>query len=324
MSFPALPQPEPGQVLLVCACYEDGTGLWGGLLDEIGGRREGDVLVVAGGGVRLRLVEGRGWHYLHGGNVPALVADGGPVSPVVVLADIPVAYGGDGPLLVDLAAIPGRGVRVPSARLGEILAALLDGALAFDDLVRNMDTRGMYQGDGGRPAFPAPTTPPHRAFPALPATAAALLVRTSFDDEESWRALLGELGGADEDGWVGADLDPDEIDVEHYPLTALVVDDQAFEGLLPGQVPALVPPEEHTTLVALADARTFAGPGWPLTVVDLYDTPGQPAVLPLREVGSMACNLEIGNMDFHDFVAEEDTHPWWEGFPAPTRSQSLP
>lgn len=313
MSFPELPQPAPGEVLLVCTCYEGGKALWGGLLDEIGGRLEGDVHVLGGDGVRLRPVEDRGWDYLHGGNVPALVPGGGPVPLVVVLADISVVYGGHGPLLVDLAAIPGRGIRVPSARLGEILAALLDGALAFDDLVRNMNRCGTYQGDGGRPAFPAPTAPPHRPFPALPSTTAALLVRTCFDDEEGWRALLDELGGADGDGRVGTDLDLDEIDVEHYPLEALVVDDQTFEGLQPGQVPALVPPEEHTTLVALADARTFAEPGRPLTVVDLYDTPGQPAVLPCRQVGSMACNLEIGNMDFHEFVAEEGMKPWWEG-----------
>lgn len=311
MSFPELPQPEPGQVLLVCTCYENGAALWGGLLEEIEGGRDGDVLVVGDGGVRLRPTEDRGWDFLHGGNVPALIADGGPV---IVLADIPVVYGGDGPLLVDLAATPGRGVRVPSARLGEILAALLGGTLAFDHLVRDMDVRGMYQGDGGRPAFPAPPAPPGRSFPALPSVAASVLVRTSFDDEEGWCALLDELGGAGEDGWVGMDVDPDEIDVEHYPLTALVVDDRAFEGLLPGQVPALVPPEEHTTLVALADARTFAEPGRPLTVVDLYDTPGQPAVLPCRVAGSMAANLEISNMDFHDFVVQDGTEPWWDGF----------
>ncbi|MGO4614808.1 hypothetical protein AB4305_00535 [Nocardia sp. 2YAB30] len=318
MSFPKLPQPEPGEVLLVCTCYEDGKALWGGLLDEIAGRREGDVLVVEGSGVRLRPIEDCGWDFLHGGNFPALVVDGGPVPPVVVLADIPVVYGGDGPLLVDLAAIPGRGVRVPKARLGEILADLLGGTLTFDHLVRDMDVSGMYQGDGGRPAFPAPTAPPHRSFPALPSTGGVLLVRTIFDDEEGWHALLDELGGTDEDGWVGADLDLDEIDVEHFPLTALVVDDRAFEGLLPGQVPALVPPpkehtEEHTTLVVLADARTFAEPGRPLTAVDLYDTPGQPAILPCRMVGSLASNLEISNMDFYEFVAVEDTEPWWEG-----------
>lgn len=312
MSVPELPQSAPDEVLLVCTCYEDGRALWGGLLDELGARREDDGLAFGGGGVRLRVVEDDGWDYLHGGNIPALVPDGSPVPAVVVLADIPVVYGGDGPLLVDLAAIPGRGVRVPSVRLGEILAALLGGALAFDDLVRDMDLCGMYQGDGGRPAFPTPT-PPRRSFPSLPSTAAALLVRTCFDDEAGWRALLDELGGTDADGWVGADLDLDEIDVEHYPLTALVVGNPAFEGLQPGQVPALVPPGEHTTLVALADARTFAEPGRPLTVVDLYDTPGLQAVLPCREVGSMACNLEIANMDFSDFVTQEGTKPWWEG-----------
>ncbi|MGW4771266.1 DUF6924 domain-containing protein [Nocardia sp. NPDC004278] len=317
MSFPKLPQSETGDVLLVCACYEDGIARWGKLFHEIAARREGDVLVVGGSEVRLRPSEDSGWHLLYGGNVPALVADGGPVPSVVVLADIPVVYGGDGPLLVDLALIPGRGVRVPSARLGAILAELLGGALTFDHLVRDMDVCGMYQGDGGRPAFPAPTALPHRPFPALPATAGVLLVRTFFDDEEGWRALLDELGGTDEDGWVGEDPDLDEIDVGHYPLTALVVDDRAFEGLLPGQVPALVPPpeehtEEHTTMVVLADARTFAEPGRPLTAVDLYDTPGQPAVLPCRMVGSLASNLEISNMYFYEFVAVEDTEPWWE------------
>ncbi|MFC0051883.1 DUF6924 domain-containing protein [Streptomyces actinomycinicus] len=363
MSFPGLPQPAPGHVQLISTCYEDGRALWGGLLDVIGGRRDGEVLVLEDGGVRLQLVEGREWDHLYGGNVPALVpggplAPGGtrvppavvpPVSapPVAVLADVPVVYGGDGPLLVDLAAMPGRGVRVPSERLGEVLAAVSVGTLAFDDLVREMDRYGTYQGDGGRPAFPvptdtplrslpaptdtprhdassAPTFPPRHAFPALPSTGASLLVRTSFDDEDGWHALLDELGGADADGWVGADLDPDETDMEHCPLAALLVDDRAFEGLLPGQVPALVPPEEHTTLVALADARTFTEPGRPLTVVDLYDTPGRTAVLPCRDVGSMACNLEIANMDFHEFIevedvegaedtdAVEDVRPWWE------------
>lgn len=311
MSFPELPAPAPGEVLMVCTCYEAGSAMWGGLLEEIGGRREGDVLLVQEGGVRLHLVEDRGWNDLHGGNLPALVPAGHPAPSVAVLADIPVVYGGAAPLLVDLATIPGRGVRVPPARLGEILTALLDGALTFGHLVDDMDVDGIYQGDGGPPAFFAP--PPLRtSFPALPSTAAALLVRTCFDDEKGWHALLAELGGANEDGWVGADLNPHEIDVDRYPLTAMVVDERAFEHLGPGQVPALVPPGEHTTLVALADAPTFAEAGRPLTVVDLYDIPGRPAVLPCRMVGSVACNLEIANMDFRDFVPEKNTKPWWE------------
>ncbi|MBO2449612.1 hypothetical protein J4573_21100 [Actinomadura barringtoniae] len=310
MTFPELFQSAPGEVLLVCTSYENGKARWGQLLGEIGGGRQGDVLVL--GDARVRLVEGRGWDYLHGGNVPALVPEG-ESAPVVVLADIAVTYGGAGPLLVDVAVVPGRGVRVPSARLGEVLTALLGGALGFDDLVRGMDVLGVYEGDGARPAFTTPTTPLRRDFPALPSTDAALLVRTSFDDEAGWQALLADLGGVDESGrWVGADLDPDEIDVDNYPLTARVVDDRAFSDLLPGQVPALTAPKLHTTLVALADARTFTEPGRPLTVVDLYDTPGQAMLLPCREVGSLACNLEIGNMDFHEFIAQEGEEPWWK------------
>jgi hypothetical protein len=317
MSFPQLPQlPQlaPGEVLLVCTCYPggDGEALWGGLPDEIGGRRDGDVLVLDDG-VRLRMVEDSAWNHLRGGNTPALLPGRGAVPPVVVLADIPGVYGEEGPLLVDLTAIPGRGVRVPATRLGEILAALQGGALTFEDLVRDMDMYGMYEGDGGRPAFPTPTVAPHRSFPELPSSDVSLLVRTSFDDDEGWRALLDELGGADENGRLGAYGDSQENEEREVQLEAVVVDDRGFDGLCPGQVPALVPPEEDTTLVVLADSRTFAQPGRPLTVVDLHDIPGQSTVLPWREVATMACNLEIGNMDFNEFVLPEDEDPGWEG-----------
>lgn len=303
MTFPVLPAPADGEVLMVCTRYRDGKAFWGSLLNEIGERRDGDVLVPEGGRVRLRVVENTGWDSLLGGNVPALVPAGGRTPPVVVLADGSSAYGGGGPLLVDMAVLPGRGVRVWRSRLGGVLTALLGGELAFDHLVQDMDVSGVYQGGDGRPAFPAPVGTPQRAFPALPSTSGALLVRTSFDDEEAWQALLTELGAANE---------ADEIDVENPPLNAQVVDDRAFEGMQPGQVPALVPPRKQTTLVALADTRTFTGPELPLTVVDLCDTPGQPAVLPFRLVGSMACNLELANMDFRDFVARAGTRPWWE------------
>jgi hypothetical protein len=312
MSLPPLPRPAAGDVLLLATCYEDGAVRWGGLVEAAGGRREGGVVVLGAGGVRLHPAEDSRWDHLPGGGVPALLPEGGPVPPVAVLADIPVVYGGDGPLLVDLVAIPGRGVRVPAARLGGILAQLLGGTLAFDDLVRGMDVCGRYEGDAGRPAAPASTVPSPRSFPALPAGEEALLVRTSFEDEEGWRALLDELGGADAEGRVGADLDPEEIDTDRYPLTALVVDDRAFEGLTPAHVPALVPPGGDAPLVVLAGAGTFTEPGRPLTAVDLYDTPGHAAVLPCGMVGSLACNLEIANMDFHEFVLAEGAEPWWE------------
>ncbi|MEO3842726.1 hypothetical protein ABGB20_17345 [Streptomyces sp. B22F1] len=308
MPCPELPRTTSGDVLVVCTYYENGEPRWGGLVDRTG---RATAVVPEGGPVRLRPVADPGWDHLRGGNVPALLPGGGPAAPVVVLMDIAAVYGGE-PLLVDLVAIPGRGVRVAKERLGEVLAALFDGALVFDDLIRDTDLRGTYRGDAGRRAFPVPTAQPQRDFPALPATDGALLVRTWFEDDDGWRALLDELGGTDEEGWVGADIDPDDIDPDRYPLTALVVDDPAYEGLPPGSVPALVPPEEHTVLVALADAGTFAGADRPLAAVDLHDTPGNIAVLPCHMAGSMVCNLEIANMDFHDFVSVAGVRPWWE------------
>ncbi|MEU3527906.1 hypothetical protein AB0E62_29245 [Streptomyces sp. NPDC038707] len=312
MPLPRLPRPAPADALLVCTWYEDGEAQWGELPAVAGGRRDGDLVVLGSGGVRLRPAEDPAWDDLRGGSVPALLPAGGPVPPVAVLADLPARYGG-GPLLVDLTATPGRGARVPAARLGEILAALLDATLTFDDLVRGLDTSGVYQGGSDRPAFPTPTAVTRRSFPELPSASASLLVRTAYDDEAGWRALLDELGGIDEGGWIGPDPDADDHpEADDYPWEAVVVDDPVYAGLQPGQVPALVPRGEHTTMVALADTGTFTRPGRPLTVVDLYDTPGHTAVLPCRRVGSMACNLDLGNMDFRDFVAAEGVRPWWE------------
>ncbi|WP_157431254.1 hypothetical protein [Actinomadura hibisca] len=45
-----LPQPAPDEVLLVSTCYQDGTALWGELFKEVGGHRDGDVLLVGAAG----------------------------------------------------------------------------------------------------------------------------------------------------------------------------------------------------------------------------------------------------------------------------------
>lgn len=66
----------------------------GSCLEEIGGRRDGDVLVLEDGGVRLRMVEDPEGDGLRGGNTPGLLPDGRPVPPVLVPADVSVAAAG--------------------------------------------------------------------------------------------------------------------------------------------------------------------------------------------------------------------------------------
>lgn len=304
MSYPMLPPTQAGEVLLVATRYVDSRADWTHVPDSLGGRWDGDDLLVLGeSGIRLRGVTDPGWEGLYGGSVPALVPEGGR-APVVALADIPLTCGGSPVLLIDLREVPGRGVRVPAGSLAHVLNGLWDGTIRFDELVHGMDATGAYLGDCGAPSSPTPTAVVRTGFPRFPAGAThetTLLVRTDFSDPDGWRALLEELGGVSEDTAMTY-IDFDRIEDQEPSLTSLVVDDRAFESLQPGQVPALVPPGTHFTMVALADDVTMADPARrPLLVVDLYDTPGHAIRVPLNVVGSMACNLEIANMDFYEY-----------------------
>ncbi|HEX2312332.1 MAG TPA: hypothetical protein VHJ17_01265 [Thermomonospora sp.] len=293
MPYPKLPVPAPGEIPLVCAYYQGRRANWGDVLDALDGRRDADTVVLGTSGIQLRKIEDHRWDHLLGGNVPALVQEDTAVPPVVLVVDSFTVYGGDVVLVVDMRDVPGRGVRVGPDRLGHVVTGLLSGDLPFDHLVQGMDSYGVYQGDGGARRTPTPTGVMRTSFPQLPATESTLLVRTDFTDDHAWRALAEPIEEF---------TDYHHVDDEDMPLEAQVVDDRAFEHLQPGQVPALVPPHQHTTMVALADATTLSDPTHPLLVVDLYDTPGQATRIPLSEAGTMAVNLELANMDFADFV----------------------
>jgi hypothetical protein len=246
-------------------------------------------------------VKNPGWDYLHGGSFPALVPEGSQAA-VVALADSTVTWGAGPVLLVDLREVPGRGVRVPAGSLVRVLSGLREGTVRFDELVHEMDTTGIYLGERGAPTNRTPTAVVRSGFPQFPAfetTAATLLVRTDFSDPGGWHSLLDELDGVNDDNMTYMDFD--RLEAQEPTLTSLVLDDRAFESMQPGQVPALVPPGTHFTMVALADDVTMAGAGRPLLVVDLRETPGHAIRVPLNVVGSMACNLEIFNMNFYEF-----------------------
>ncbi|MEY9858679.1 hypothetical protein ABH935_004294 [Catenulispora sp. GAS73] len=313
MPFPMLPLPAPGEVLLVNTCYEDdGTPLWDAILQTVGGRRDEDLVILGDGDgdVRLRLTENPGWDYLHGGDFPALLPPGFD-APVIAQADISAVYGADAMMLIDLREVPGRGVRIPTAELGRVLPGLHDGTISFDELIRGMDRCGTYLGDAGEPTNPTPTGVVRTSFPQLPVYPLTLLVRTDFENHEGWSSLLSALGDLTEDNETQVDFS--DTGSSDLGLSALVVDDPAFESLQPGQVPALVPTvgrnDQHTTMVALADAQTLADPVHRLLVVDLHDTPGQSIRMPLAGAGSLAANLEIANMDFYEF----ENYEGWNG-----------
>lgn len=306
--LPLFPHPAPGEVLLVNTCYEDsGAPMWDAVLQTVGGRRDADLLVLGDGGVRFRLTENPDWDYLHGGDFPALLPPGFD-APVIAVADISAVYGSDALMLIDLREVPGRGARVPTPELERVLTGLHDGTVTFDELIHGMDLTGTYLGDLGAPKNPTPTGVVRTSFPQLPEYPLTLLVRTDFENVEGWDSLLTALGGLDEDNDTRGDFDNLGYEVG---LSAHVVDDPAFDSLQPGQVPALVPTvgrnDQHTTMVALADAQALADPVHRLLVVDLYDTPGMSIRIPLSGAGSLAANLEVANMDFYEF---DDYETW--------------
>lgn len=302
MPYPMLPLTQAGEVLLVATHYEDSQAKWDHVPESLGGTWIGDELLALGDGrIRLRAVQNPDWGHLPGGGFPALVPEGSR-APVVALVDITVTCGAGPVLLIDLREIPGRGVHVSAESLVRVLDGLNDGTLRFDELVHGMDSIGTYLGDCGAPSSPTPTTVIRSGFPRFPTTTAdgvTLLVRTDFGDPAAWQSLLDELGGVNGDNMT--EIDFDLIQDDEPSLTSLVVDDPAFEFLQPGQVPALVQPDSEFTMVALADKVTMADPARSLLVIDLYDTPGHAMRVPLNVVGSMACNLEIANMDFSEF-----------------------
>lgn len=289
-------------MLLVATCYEDAEAKWDNVPEALGGRWDGeDSLILGESGIRLRAVKDPGWNDLYGGSIPALVPEGSQ-APVVALADVGVIFGAEAVLLIDLREVPGRGAHVLAKQLERVLSGLREGNIRFDELVHEMDTTGTYLGGFGAPSSPTPTAVVRSDFPRLPAVETdeiTLLVRTDFSDPESWRALLDELGGADENNMT--EIDFERIMAHKSSLNSLVVDDRGYESLQPGQIPALMPPGTQFTMVALADGATMADPARSLLVVDLYDTPGHAIRVPLNVVGAMASNLEVGNMDFYEY-----------------------
>ena len=140
----------------------------------------------------------------------------------------------------------------------------------------------------------------------LPIPICSPLVRTDFSSEEAWLRLTEEAL-AEYDSGFG---DVFQADVE--PIS-----DPAFSGATWQVVRAAVPADdEGASVMFIADATTFASPDHPILAVDLLD---DPANTPFRcippELWSVTANINIANMDWHDFTDAADSDGVFRGFP---------
>lgn len=116
-----------------------------------------------------------------------------------------------------------------------------------------------------------------------------LVVRTDFADDTAWRAVTDLL------------VQP----VDGFVVGLYFVDDRRYEGVTAEELLAHAAGVD-ITFAFLADRRTMTEPEHTLVCVDLWRERGRSFRVTPAEVAAVQNNLEIANMDFHEFADHID------------------
>jgi hypothetical protein len=134
---------------------------------------------------------------------------------------------------------------------------------------------------------------------SLPATPAALVLRTDFSDGAAWEAVCAAAVAETPEGFMSS---------------LSFVSDLAFAALTGEQVAALTS-ENFRTFLFLVDHVTVTDPEMPLVVVDLHDEPGRWFRVTAARISSVENNLSLANMHFREFADHADPDGVFRGFP---------
>ncbi|MFF5790178.1 DUF6924 domain-containing protein [Streptomyces sp. NPDC012693] len=141
----------------------------------------------------------------------------------------------------------------------------------------------------------------------------ALVIRTDFSDDESWKAVVGELRRP----WGPSG---------EFPAKVQVVDAPAWSGATADEVLAAVDEDEHLSVVFVADRHTMESPARGLLALTtvweeegdldavyyqgLIDSPEPRAFRSApAAVHDVHANVTLGNMGFAEFVAAASREP---------------
>jgi hypothetical protein len=138
-------------------------------------------------------------------------------------------------------------------------------------------------------------------MPSLPESDMSLLVLTHFASKDAWQRVLAAAEEEDEDGFQ-ARVDP--------------VDDPAFDGASWQTVKAAMPVGDRSAAVLfIADRVTLTSPGFPILAVRLRDSSGAPTFRCIAsELWCVENNLNLANMDWHEFAGAVDDEGVFRGF----------
>ncbi len=154
----------------------------------------------------------------------------------------------------------------------------------------------------------------------LPATDAALFVRTDFGDSDAWEAICNEIRQPPEDvmsafaqfAAVNAMIGQDVGEKPEANLT--IVDDPAFADLTPEQLVDRLPAGRHQTFLFIVDHESMTKADHPILVLDLAEQKGRTFRSAPAQIQAIENNLSIANMDFADFADAVDSEGVFRGF----------
>lgn len=129
------------------------------------------------------------------------------------------------------------------------------------------------------------------------------LVRTDYTDDTAWERVIA------------ATLAPGKEELEGYVPEIAPLTDRRFDGATPEDVLSSTPEEPDYNFVLIADHRSMTDPEMTVIVMDLCFQPGRTFRTTMTEVAGIEANLNIANMDFHEFaddVAEDGTFRGFE------------
>lgn len=132
----------------------------------------------------------------------------------------------------------------------------------------------------------------------LPKLENPLVLRTTFSNPTAWKNFCEEV------------VKP----VDGFDVYLSFVDNAEYKDVSIEHLKALIS-EENDGFLFIVDQKTLEDVEYPVLVVDLVDEPYASFRAVARQVGSIAANLSIANMDFFDFANCVDDDGVFRKFP---------
>jgi hypothetical protein len=136
----------------------------------------------------------------------------------------------------------------------------------------------------------------------LPRHTNALMVRTDFEHEEEWQALLISIDN------------PAPLADPEYRAALEVIQDAKLHNLGVGPLIAALPRSYLHSFLFVVDKKTLEDIEHPILIVDLLDDRGRTFRLTPTQIHSIEANLSLSNMDFFEFADSADSDGVFRGF----------